>query len=270
MPNSFEQHNFHNNPEEDNKEQVPPKDTSEQREQIRLRFPEVYQSPEWKDLPKLDRAQLLLVAEGAKRGTFISGNFTSFLKVVEKMGLAYKRNTENWDMEPIYEVASPEVLSEFYHKLITLPEKAPEDETHRIQGWFLGYPECCTEEYIDPTINRDEITEKHGEKEAEKITNVDYEARQLIESEKPYPKELDYRPPTYTPCSATCPSALSMLRTWKQLLDAADPEAAEQLKQRNWQSEPYLTIHQEDLDQKEEERIQQDKLRFLKESTSDE
>lgn len=222
-------------------------------ERVELRFPEIYQSPEWRELPKLDRAQLVLVAEGVKPGTIISGNVTSFQKIVEQMGLATRRNTESWDLDPVYEVASPEVLSERYRELVALPEEASPDALHQLNGKFLGYPECCTEEYVNPSGQRE-------------VSKFEYEATQLIAEDKMYPEELDYRPPAYTPCSATCSHALAALKTWKQLLEQADPEAAQRLQRFNWQSEPFRSVHREMIDEEEAAELIEEKKRFLRKS----
>lgn len=95
---------------------------------------------------------------------------------------------------------------------------------------------------------------------------MDYEARHLIEQGKSYPEELDYCPPTYTPCSATCPNALATLSKWKQILDYADPEAVERLKRFNWQSEPYRSVHQSEINKEDEAELAAEKIQFLRKS----
>lgn len=230
-----------------------------------LRFPEIYRSPEWKALPKLDRAQLLLVAEGVKPGAIIGGDFTNFQKIIEQIELDTHLNTEPLDLEPVYEVASPAVLAQRYHELVSLPEKTPDEEYHRINGRFLGYPACCTEEYITPTKNRETIRKQYGKKHRE-MSNFDYEAGQLIKTGQPYPEELDYRPPTYTPCRATCPNALAKLKKWQLVLEQADPEAARWLQRFNWQSEPFRRVHQGEIGQEDQAQLQKDKIRFLRKS----
>ncbi len=47
---------------------------------------DLYKSEEWKSLNEIDRAQLLLVIEGLKRGTMIRGNWTSFIDILKKNG----------------------------------------------------------------------------------------------------------------------------------------------------------------------------------------
>ena len=53
----------------------------------------LYESLEWKSLNKIDRAQLLLVIEGLKRGTIISGDFTRVAEIILAQGLEYTLNT---------------------------------------------------------------------------------------------------------------------------------------------------------------------------------
>lgn len=238
---------------------------SESTEKIKLRFPEVYQSPEWQALPSIDRAQLLLVAEGLKPGTIIGGNFTGFQKIIERLGLDTHLNSESNELNPVYEVATPEAMDTYYHQLVNLPEKAPEGEHHRITGRFLGYPACCTEEYITPQKNREAITRAYPDTH-EEIPNVEYEARQLVEQGKPYPEELDYAPPTFTPCSAACEHALARLTKWRGALQAGDPIAARDLQLFNWQSEPYRSEHAQELETMESDEATAEKLNFLRKS----
>lgn len=237
----------------------------ESADKITLRFPEVYKSPEWQALPSIDRAQLLLVAEGLKPGTIIGGNFTSFQKVIERLGLATHLNSKPNELDPVYEVATPEAMDIYYHQLVNLPQKAPEGDHHRITGRFLGYPACCTEEYIKPQKNREAIKQAYPNTH-EEMPNVEFEARQLVEQGKPYPELLDYAPPTFTPCSATCNHALARLSKWRGALQAGDPAAARDLQLFNWQSEPYYSAHEQELNTLERNEATAEKLRFLRKS----
>lgn len=210
----------------------------------KLRFKEIYQSFEWKQLDSVDRAQLLLVAEGVKPGAIIGGDFTNFKNVVKKMGLVATLNTHPFILYPVYTVSTPQRISEYYRKVLSVPEGITPEEFHRINGEFLGYPPCCIEEYIKPQNNL-EARKKYSPSKV--ISNVDFEVAQLLEKGKIYSEELDFCPPAFTPCSAYCPRALEILRTWKEILELADLEAAKELQIFNWQIEPYSQAHEEEL-----------------------
>src|SRR3989344_1182395 len=131
-------------------------DNQPQEEELKppnLKFAEIYNSAEWKELAPIARAQLLLVAEGIKPGTIIEGNFTSFQEIIRQMGLATHLNSEPFLLQPVYEVASAATLSEHRRDFIALPEKVTQEDYHKINGKFLGYPACCTEEYNRPKKN---------------------------------------------------------------------------------------------------------------------
>lgn len=91
--------------------------------EINLRFKDVYESVEWKKLDPVDRAQLLLVAEGVKPGTIINGDFTHLPKIVEKLQLDAVLETESnlvTRMGPLYRIAPKEKLSQFIRDNISL------------------------------------------------------------------------------------------------------------------------------------------------------
>jgi len=235
----------------------------EQRDAVVFRYGEVYRSPEWKKLDEIDRAQLLLVLEGVKPGTVIDGDYTNFKKVIEQTGLATHRNTDPYSLRPVYEVSTPKRLAEYYRDVVAAPTKLPRGEFHRINGRFLGYPPCCTEEYIRPEKN---LEARNRVSPSRFLSNVDYEAKQMIDRGEGYPAELDYCPPSFTPCSATCENAIPLLRQWKRVLEAADPEAARGMCLFNWSGEPYRSVHREELSHVADERIARWRERFLRKS----
>ena len=243
--------------------ETPNTDQRAQEDAIRLRFPEVYQSPEWQKLDSVSRAQLLLVAEGLKPGTIIHGNFTSFQEICGRLGLAGSLNTDPMLLQPIYRVAPEETLLKHERALLTLPEKIPRGAYHRINGEFLGYPSCCVEEYIKPQKNL-EARKKSSPKQF--VSNVDFEAKQIIGRGEPYPEELDFCPPSFTPCSARCENALAVLKKWKTVLEKADPEAARDMQSFNWQSEPDITLYKEELEAQHKDWLEHRKIRMLRNS----
>ena len=237
----------------------------EKSDKIKLRFPEVYRSAEWQALPSLDRAQLLLVAEGLKPGAIIGGNFTGFQKIVGRLGLVTHLNSRPGELNPVYEVATQKAMDAYYNELVNMPEEAPQSNIHLINGRFLGYPACCTEEYIKPQKNRDAVIREYPDTH-EDIPNIEYEVRKIIQQGGSYPAELDAAPPTFTPCSVTCPHALARLKKWSVALLTADPEAARDLQLFHWQSKPYRGAHEEEICALERQEKTAAKLEFLRRS----
>ncbi|MBI3334947.1 MAG: DUF483 domain-containing protein [Candidatus Portnoybacteria bacterium] len=227
---------------------------------IELRFAEIYQSPEWKALTPLDRAQLILVAEGVKPGVFVGGDFTNFQKIVQKMGLEARLNTYPLLLNPVYTISTPEGLSEYYRETVSATGITAEN-FYRINGKFLGYPSCCVEEYTNPQKNLEE-----RKKYPPNISNFDYEMIQMREKGVEYPEELDYCPPTFTPCSAHCAKALGKLREWKGVMQEADPEAAYWLRLFQWAFEPYRKFHEKELKRMEKDEELEDNIAFLRKS----
>jgi hypothetical protein len=217
----------------------------------KLKFADIYNSPEWKKLEAIGRAQLLLVAEGVKPGTIIDGNLTTFQKIIQKMGLAIHQNTEPYRLTPVYEVASSAVMSERYRDLLTLPEKVTDNDYHRLNGKFLGYPVCCIEEYNNPQKN---LAARKKFSPYKFISNVDFGLTQLLEKGETYPEELDFCPPAFTPCSATCPEALRVLKQWKEIILSADKEAGKELQMFNWRGSPIGRVHFVELAERDKER----------------
>ena len=80
----------------------------------------LYQSDQWKSLDEIDRAQLLLVIEGLKRGTIIGGNWTSFMDVLDQTGLSYELNTSKYRLRPVAVVAKPEDLQERNRRYLSM------------------------------------------------------------------------------------------------------------------------------------------------------
>lgn len=234
---------------------------------IELRFAEIYKSPEWKKLSPLVRAELVLVIERVKPGaiiSFISPEVTNFPKIIEKTGLEARPRTHPSLLEPTYTVSTPENISTFFQKLILAEgttKGTPAETIHRIYGEFLGYPSCCIDEYAKPSKNLEE-----RKKYPPDISNFGYEMIEMREKGEKYPEELDYCPPTFTPCSVHCEKASERLKEWKEVMQKADPEAADALKSHNWNFEPYRKFHEEEREKMGEEWWEKRKIELLRES----
>lgn len=222
----------------------------------------IYKSKEWKSLEEVDRAQLLLVMEGLKRGTIIGGNYTSFMDILRKSGLDYKLNTDKLNLNPVAMVAKPEILKEVTHRVLTLPKYSNESDFHKTMGWFLSYPECCTEEYVKERTPEQKLAQKNGQ------THLGYRfGRELdtkVKSEGSYPEIFDYAPPSFTPCSIECPEATKILSSWKEAIDTLDPEAAKELVYFNRNDYPNMLAHREYMKAENSRRNLEAKLNFLR------
>jgi hypothetical protein len=222
----------------------------------------LYESDEWKSLNKIDRAQLLLVIEGLKRGTIISGNWTSFMDILKKSGLAYTLNTDKNELDPIVVVAKPEDLTEQTRRYLTLPEKVNIDEFHKISGWLLGYPECCTEEYIKDRTHEQMKESRNGQRHLS--YKFGKELDELIRTERNYPDIFDYRPPSFTPCGIECPEATKVLTSWKDAIETLDPEAGKDLVYFHRQGFPERLAHKEYLIEEGRKRNLENRLWMIR------
>ena len=99
----------------------------------------LYKENEWRSLEKIDRARLLLVVEGLKRGTIVGGNWTSFMNTLKKTGLDYELNTDRYRLDPVIVIAKSEDLVEANRRDLTLPESANGADFHKINGFKCLY-----------------------------------------------------------------------------------------------------------------------------------
>lgn len=184
---------------------------------------EVYRSREWKALDPLDRACILLVAEGVKPGaTFGSEHRGGVERVLEELRLPYL--PPEWDRyDYTYTAARDDkTLSDYLGKLLKI--NLNQRQAHRAHGIFYGYPECCIDKYVSSFL-------EYG-KGCQRKSNVPFN-NLLKEYERlngSYPEELDYRIPVMVPCKVDCGDALKVLRKYRDVLLEYDSEAAEELK----------------------------------------
>jgi hypothetical protein len=179
-------------------------------EAVALRFKDIYESAEWKKLDPVDRAQLLLVAEWVKPGTIIWGDFTYMPNILEKLGLVSSLNTDPLELGPVYMVWTEKSLTTFHRwTIIDTPETNKPWYYHYLNWEFLWYPTCCTDEYCCPSKN---LAARKKQSPHKFLSNVDFEVSELIEKTGTYPEELDFCPPSFTPCGANCDCASPILK----------------------------------------------------------
>jgi len=224
----------------------------------------LYKSDEWRSLDKIDRAQLLLVIEGLKRGAIVGGNRTSFINILDKTGLSYNLNSDKYNLDPVFKVSRKKDLKEANSRYICLSNNAGSEDYDIIQGWLLGYPECCVEEYIRKRTPRQIEAASRGQ------GHLSYRFGQKlwdkINSEGSYPTSLDYRPPSFTPCKVDCPEATRTLSLWKETIEILDPEAGRELVFFNRGSYPEMIVHTDYLCREIQNRDLNYRLNCIRES----
>lgn len=190
------------------------------------RFSKIYQSEAWQSLDPLDRAQLLLVAEWKKPWTIIWWDQTNFLAILAQLWLEYSLDESKRNLFPAFIVWNNHDLWEYFKKRLQLTRRWYWSAYDYLTGSFLGYPECCTEEYCHPSLN---IVKRRLFSPNTFIPNFTYES---IENWW-YPDEFNYCPPSFTPCSIHCKEAIKVLKVWKLLLEKYDSTWAQELREFN-------------------------------------
>jgi hypothetical protein len=223
---------------------------------------ELYCSKEWKSLEEVDRAQLLLVIEGLKRGTIIRGNWTSFMEILKKTGLSYELNSSKYCLDPVVIVAKQADLRQADHQFLTLPEKIIGGEHHKISGWLLSYPPCCIDEYVKERTPEQRSAKKIGRHHLS--YRFGQELDYYIKVYKTYPEFFDYRPPSFTPCGIECEESARVLTSWKEAIDSLDPNAGKELIYFNRNSFPERLAHKEYLKEEAKRRSLEFRIKILR------
>jgi|SRR3989338_7714927 len=202
---------------------------------------EVYKTAYWKMIDPLDRAHILLVAEGVKPMAYI--NFTNLKSLQEylskdlKIWITEVRGPSNWRPTRIrlflpsrvYTICGSEKILQFLQGLWQSPNRR---QYWDYEGKLLGYPSCCRQEYVAKTCDKKFNTWIIGQFGSRPYTFLIEAVRTLLEN-KIIPEEFLYRMPSQTPCSISCKPSLRLLRKWKKVLYKYDAEAAEVLKEFN-------------------------------------
>lgn len=225
---------------------------------------DLYHSKEWKSLSKVDRAQLLLVIEELKRGAIIDGNWTSVMSILQKNGLGYELSRGKYHLNPVIVVAKPEDLQEQNRRFLTLPTRATREDFDKINGWLLGYPECCIEEYVKKITPYQMKAITHSQRHLSYKFGQELDAR--IKAEESYPEVFDYRPPSFIPCGIDCPEAVRVLSLWKDAINTLDPEAGKELVYFNRQDFPERLAYKDYLHLEKQRRNLESDLEILRRS----
>ncbi len=198
-----------------------------------MKYQDIYKSEDWKSLKNIDRAQLLLVIEGLKKGTIIGGNWFSFRRVIKRTGLDYDIIARRFSLRPVFAVAHNEDLEEYDRRSRDLADDFTKEHMV-LQGWFLGYPQCCVQEYVRKRTPE----EKQALKEGKRHLSYKFgrELTSMLQEQGNYPDVFNYSSLTFTPCGINCPNALQLLSAWREVLQKYDPQAGAELADFNKRS----------------------------------
>lgn len=192
---------------------------------------EIYSSKDWKKLNGTDRAQIILVAEGLKKGAITGGKPPITDRFLKRLGLSY--NIRPFEYKGVtyytYDISKGKNDLEKYYEL----QKRGKVNPHRANGEFLSYPNCCINEYSRKRTKKEIEAEKRGERI--RTYKLGRQMRKIFIEDKEYPEYLDYCVPAFTPCSIKCKKARALLLCWKKKLDEKDLEASRTLKMFNYE-----------------------------------
>lgn len=226
----------------------------------------LYKSEEWKLLDKIGRAQLLLVIEGLKRGTsYAFGDQKSLMEILERTGLGHALSTRDaQSLDPMMLIARPDDLQERARRQLALPENADIADFSRVDGWVLGYPGCCVEDYVRKRTPEEVKAFRSGKRHL--IYNFNRGLEALIKSQGGYSDIFDFRPPHFTPCAIDCPDATKSLTSWKDAIESLDPEAGRELVYANRSFPPSCLAHGDYLQVEGAKRSLEYRTEFIRRS----
>lgn len=205
----------------------------------------IYDTVEWKSLDKIHRAQILLINEGVKKGAFVDGNWTTFIYILDKLGLDYQLNTEYGLLNPSFTIGKTEDIREYNRRILLIPNNENVlIEVFKINGEFLEYSDCCIAEYSRERTPKEKES-KGGE--IHRSNTFGRELEEIITKDGTYPDIFDYTLPSFTPCSINCEKTKTILTNYKNVLEKNDPEAAKELVDHNRRSFPRCLIHKDYL-----------------------
>ena len=113
----------------------------------------IYETPEWKSIALLERAQLLLAMEGQRPASEVIEFRNPLIDILKEKGMEAQPmfHRTNLLMDH-WLVSSPEYLRNHNREIVAAKNMG---EYHRELGTFLGYPKCCIEAFIERSL-RDE------------------------------------------------------------------------------------------------------------------
>jgi hypothetical protein len=204
----------------------------------------VYSSVIWRHISPVDRAHIILVAEGEKLGAHCSVIHGNGIQEILERELNIKINDYRGKVEHYPPVRSgihvpnlvatvaqsKRVLQAFDHAV-----NKSEKNYQLLEGKFLSYPICCCKEYIHPTYTKkfskfiiDEVR-----KSGEPVCTFLLESIEALLQGKYVLKEFELLMPSQTPCSIHCRRTRKLLHRWEHTLRKIDHQAFETITSFN-------------------------------------
>jgi len=203
---------------------------------------EVYKSAIWRSLHPTARAHILLVAEGLKPMAYTGvANIKGAMGYLEnELGILIdeargRRRCELGSLRLFvpsrtYTVCTSKKVLDVVRGM-QAKRRFNDPFSIELEGRFLGYPKCCTTEYMHPTY--EERFNPWILKFFKRPYRFLVEAVRLYMEGRKLAEEFLYLMPSQTPCSVTCQRTLRKLRKWRAVTRKYDPEAAAFLERFN-------------------------------------
>lgn len=183
----------------------------------------------WYDLPATARAEIILVLADVKPAAITGGLaklHTTFMDTFKKLGVYWWREPEA-KTTVVYHISKKRgPIQKFLRS---------RQDYHLRAGKYLGYPACCTREYLKPsgvTIPQNPRQQKEFFKMF--LPRFDRELLAILKRVKVYRGPWNWHiPSTFKPCSAYCPNAIRLAKHTRLLLLKHDARTASDILKRN-------------------------------------
>jgi len=201
---------------------------------------DLYKSAEWKALDKINRSQIILVAEGVKQiGSILwrgGSNYSYYYNIMVEANLevCLTKLGITWWLNPIpclegqnsifFDISTNDTRKKFFKQLLYYYEESMIDHETFLEVYlsYLDTPNCCIKETL---------SDKN--KSVGSVPNFFQEIKDLSSKGLPYPDVFNYLPPNYTPCSISCSESIEKLSKWKDIVNSVDKDAGDALSNFN-------------------------------------
>lgn len=183
----------------------------------------------WYGISAPARAEIILAWSGVKPAAITGGLVplhTTFMDAFKKLGLYWWREPESTTIV-VYHISKKRGLIQKFLR--------SRQGYHLRAGEYLGYPACCTREYLKPSG----VTIPRGPRQQENffrmfLPRFDRELLAILKRVKVYRGPWNWHiPSTFKPCSAYCPNAIGLAKHTRVMLLKYDPRTARNILKRN-------------------------------------
>lgn len=186
------------------------------------------QGAAWASLSPASASQLALVVLGLKPATIIHGAPDVVHGIAAGRGFVVDIDGPD-ERYPVATVSTARRFAAYRQRLAAVDDDDP-TASHRVHGWFLGYPRCCVEQYVAPLDDDGEDALRQGSRFM--ASRFGRQLAALLVTGAPCPEPLLFAPTSFTPCNVTCPCAIAMLSSYATMLDRFTPEIARSVAER--------------------------------------